>query len=451
MTFDEDFLWGTATSAFQVEGRRGTRGDSIWDRFADAGRLAGGATGDVAVAHLDHLDADVALMSELGLTSYRFSVAWPRVQPDGRVTDPRGLDVYDRLVDLLLTHGITPMLTLYHWDLPVTVADEGGWPDRDTAERFAAYGADVAGRLGDRVRLWTTLNEPWCSAWLGYERGVHAPGERDRDRAVAAAHHLLLGHGLAVDAVRAAAPAAEVGITLNLARVDLGGTDRRDIDAGRLLDATQNRWFLDPVLRGTYPEEAVALSGGTLDDVVRPGDLDVISRPLDHFGLNYYRSFTVGHTDLHAGERPPGPGMDDVVVLPAEGPTTTLGWPIQPSGLTHLLTRLSREYDAPPLYVTETGGAFPDRVEDGVVDDQDRVAFLRSYVRAARRAIAAGVDLRGFTVWSLLDNLEWSEGFAPTFGIVAVDRETMVRTPKASAAVYARIAAGEDPVCAALP
>jgi beta-glucosidase len=446
-------VWGAATSAYQIEGGVDAdgRGPSIWDTFAAAGR-ARGDTGEVAADHRRRMADDVALLAELGLPAYRFSIAWPRVQPDGRgAPSASGLDFYRALVDELLAHDIEPFVTLYHWDLPQALEDAGGWPERDTAGRFGDY-ADIVGRaLGDRVRHWTTVNEPWCAAMLGYAAGAHAPGRRDPGAAVAAAHHLLLGHGLAVDALRdqvrtgahaggdasrgGTDPRPAIGITLNPYPVVAAGDDEADHDAARRIDGIANRLWYDAVLRGRYPDDV-------LDDLtavsdlahIRDGDLAQISRPVDALGLNYYRRYHVRHEPGASASPSPWPGSPDVAFAEAGGSPTSNGWAVEPPGLYEALARLSSDYDPPPLYVHENGGAFADQVDDdGRVRDDDRIAFLDAHLRAGHDAIAAGIDLRGFFVWSLLDNFEWAEGYAQRFGIVHVDFATQRRVPKDSA------------------
>jgi beta-glucosidase len=455
LPFPDGFLWGVSTSAYQIEG--GTdldgRGLSIWDTFAAHGRVRGGDTGAVAADHRRRMPEDVDLLADLGIPAYRFSIAWPRVQPDGRGAPSRsGLDFYRRLVDRLRDRGIEPVVTLYHWDLPQALEDAGGWPARDTAARFADYAAIVADAIGDRVRRWTTINEPWCAAMLGYAAGIHAPGRAEPGASVAAAHHLLLGHGLAVDALRARlAPTAEVGITLNPYPVVTAGPGGRDRDAVRRIDGLANRLWYDAVLLGRYPDDV-------LDDLVsvsdlshiHDGDLGQISRPIDALGVNYYRRYHVRHEPGASAPPSEWPGSEDVRVLDAPDPATANGWRVEPAGLTEALVRLATDYDPPPLYVHESGGAFADVPgADGRVVDADRIAYLDGHLRACRDAIAAGVDLRGYFVWSFLDNFEWAEGYAHRFGLVHVDYATQRRTPKASAAWYAGVAAanalGPDP------
>lgn len=449
--FPPGFRWGAATASYQIEGavREDGRTPSIWDTFCRMpGAVAGGDTGDNACDHYHRYREDVALMADLGLGAYRFSVAWPRVQPAGRgPANQRGLDFYRRLVDELLAHGIEPWVTLYHWDLPQALEDGGGWPERDTAARFADYAALVHDALGDRVRHWITHNEPWCASFLGYGSGVHAPGRRNRAAAVRAAHHLLLGHGLAVQALRARDPDVEVGITLNLYPVSPAGYGDADADAARRIDGLANRLFLDPVLRGSYPADVRAdLSGVTSFAHVRDGDLDITRAPLTFLAVNYYSRHVVAAPV--ADEPPPEhwraptcwPGSEQVRFVGTGAPVTATGWEIDPTGLDDVLARLRRDYPPIPLYITENGAAFDDVVgPDGAVDDADRVAYLAGHLHACHRAIAAGVPLRGYFAWSLMDNFEWASGYAKRFGLVRVDYPTQQRTPKSSAGWYARV------------
>jgi beta-glucosidase len=434
-TFDPGFLWGAATSSYQIEGAvtEDGRGPSIWDTFAATpGKVDNGDTGAVAADHYHRYRDDVALMADLGLGAYRFSIAWPRVQPTGSgQVNQRGLDFYRRLIDTLLEHGIEPWPTLYHWDLPQPLEDAGGWPSRDTAERFADYAAVVHEALGDRVTRWTTLNEPWCSAFLGYATGRHAPGRREPAAAVRAAHHLLLGHGLAARAM----PDARVGITLNLTHVSAVHATEPDLDAARRIDGMQNRIFLDPLLRAAYPEDVVDdLAEVTTFDHVQEGDLKTIAAPLDFLGVNYYSPMLVAGS----ATRTETAYVGSPHVKHADGgrPRTSIGWEIDSGGLLDLLVRLEREYPAIPLYITENGAAFDDEVHD-----QARVAYLDGHLRACLEAVERGVPLRGYFAWSLLDNFEWSYGYAQRFGLVHVDYATQRRTLKDSARWYAGVIA----------
>jgi len=441
-------LWGVATSAYQVEGAvaEGGRGTSIWDTFCRMpGRIRHGDTGEVACDQYHRYEEDVALMADLRVGAYRFSVAWPRIQPDGRgAANQPGLDYYRRLVDALNRRGIAPIPTLYHWDLPQALEDEGGWGNRDTAARFAEYAAIVQGALAGDVPFWITLNEPWVAAWLGYGLGIHAPGRTDDALALAASHHLLLAHGLARDVMT---DDAEVGIALNLQPARPSTEDPRDVGAARLADLHMNRLFLDPLFGRGYPAQLVD-HYRTVSDMgfVRDGDLEVIHGPLDFLGVNYYRRHTV------TAEPPPEPGADELPgsigawsVVPPGVEVTAMGWPVEPEGLADLLIGLHRDYGPARIIVTENGAAFDDDPgPDGVVHDARRISFLVEHVKAANTALAAGVPLAGFLVWSLLDNFEWAEGYSKRFGLVHVDFTTQTRTPKESARWYRRFVRGED-------
>ncbi|MER5321900.1 GH1 family beta-glucosidase [Streptosporangium roseum] len=448
--FPTGFVWGAATASYQIEGavKEDGRQPSIWDTFSGTpGKVAGGDTGDVACEHYFHYADDVRLMSDLGLHAYRFSVAWPRVQPDGTgPVNPRGLDFYSRLVDKLLEAGITPYATLYHWDLPQSLEDAGGWPERDTAHRFADYARAVHERLGDRVRHWTTLNEPWVSAFLGYGNGVHAPGRKDPAAALRAAHHLLLGHGLATQALRAGG-AEEITLVLNLAPVitptqvgdPAAGPSPADAEAVNRIDTLLTRQFLDPALRGRYPAELLEIverNGGLAH--IRDGDLTTINQPIETIGINYYNPCVVESGPGEAADAA-WPGSEDVRFCSVEAPVTAMGWPIVPNGLSRLLVRLADDYPEVGLIVTENGAAFDDVVEDGRIHDTGRTGYLDGHLRAVHAAIAAGADVRGYLVWSLLDNFEWAEGYRRRFGIVHVDFATQRRLLKDSALWYREV------------
>lgn len=444
LSFPADFGWGTATAAFQIEGgtRDGGRGPSIWDSFcAVPGAIADGASGEPACDHYRRWETDLDLLSWLAAPYYRFAPGWSRLQPTGHgPLNPAAVSFYSRLVDGLLDRGIVPWLTLYHWDLPQALQDEGGWPARDTAARFADYAAAVHQVLGDRVRWWTTLNEPWCAAFLGHAQGIHAPGLRDPRAAVAAAHHLLLGHGLAVQALRAGG-CQQAGITLNQFPVYPLTDAEADLEAAERIDGQMNRLFLDPVLRGSYPPDVLAHFGAqvALDGVIRDADLKVIAGPLDMLGVNYYTRFIVRartpeETTRKAGRPLPWIGCPDIQFTGGGLPRTEMGWEVFPEGLYHTLARISAQYPAPPLWITESGSAFGDALRaDGTVDDQERIGYLDAHFRAAHRVLADGVDLRGYFVWSLLDNLEWSLGLTRRFGLFYVDYATQRRYAKRSA------------------
>ena len=439
------FLLGAATAAYQIEGSAGAdgRGPSIWDTFSRVpGAVVDGDTGDVACDHYRRYVEDVRLMADLGLSAYRFSVSWPRVQPDGRgQVNREGLDFYRRLVDELLANGIEPWLTLYHWDLPQPLEDAGGWPVRDTAGRFADYAALLSGALGDRVTRWTTLNEPWCSAFLGYGSGVHAPGRQNATESVRAAHHLLLGHGLGLEAVRANRPAAKVGISLNLYAISPYSQSEGDADAARRIDGLANRIFLDPLLRGSYPADVLDdLSGVSDFGHVRTGDLGHISTPLDMLGINYYSRYVVAAPDGSGRSDRTWPGSESVRFLDHGRPRTAMDWEIDAPGLIEVLTTVATRYPAVPLFITENGAAFVDEVAaDGMVDDPQRVEYLREHLAACQDAIAAGVPLHGYFAWSLMDNYEWAWGYSRRFGMVYVDYPTQRRIPKSSARWYSKV------------
>ncbi|MGA5554150.1 GH1 family beta-glucosidase [Streptomyces lavendulocolor] len=447
LTFPARFRWGTATAAYQIEGAADEDGrtPSIWDTFSRTpGKVRNGDTGDIAADHYHRMAEDVGLMKDLGVTDYRFSVAWPRVQPTGRgPAVQKGLDFYRRLTDELLSADIRPVLTLYHWDLPQELEDAGGWPHRETAERFAEYAGLVADALGDRVPTWTTLNEPWCAAFLGYASGVHAPGRTDAAASLRAAHHLNLAHGRAVQVLRAALPAsAEVSLTLNLHAVRPLSDSAGDREAARRIDALGNRVFLDPVFHGRLPADLVEDTAALTDwSFVRDGDLEVTSAPVDSLGINYYSPTVVA---AGTSETPsPWPGAErHVRFVPAPGPRTAMDWPVDPEGLYGLLTRLRDELPGTPLMVTENGAAYDDYADpSGEVHDPERVAYLDGHLAAVHRALADGVDVRGYFLWSLLDNFEWAYGYGKRFGIVHVDFASQRRTPKDSARWYADVIA----------
>ncbi|MEU6334632.1 GH1 family beta-glucosidase [Streptomyces cellulosae] len=455
-TFPKGFLWGSATASYQIEGAAAEDGrtPSIWDTYARTpGRVRNGDTGDIATDHYHRWREDVALMSELGLGAYRFSLAWPRIQPTGRgPAVQNGLDFYRRLTDELLEKGIQPVATLYHWDLPQELEDAGGWPERATAERFAEYAALAADALGDRVKTWTTLNEPWCSAFLGYGSGVHAPGRTDPVAALRAAHHLNLGHGLAVQALRDRLPAAaQCSVTLNIHHVRPLTDSEGDRDAVRRIDALANRVFTGPMLEGAYPEDLLKDTAGLTDwSFVKDGDLEQINQPLDFLGVNYYTPTVVSETDgsgTHTsdghGNSPhsPWPAADKVAFHQPPGERTAMGWAVDATGLYDLLRRLSHDFPKLPLVITENGAAFDDYADpDGNVNDPARIAYVRDHLAAVHRAILDGSDVRGYFLWSLLDNFEWAHGYSKRFGAVYVDYPTGKRIPKASARWYAEIA-----------
>ncbi|MBE0566675.1 MAG: beta-glucosidase [Krumholzibacteria bacterium] len=438
LIFPDGFLWGAATSAQQIEGGRhaGGRGESIWDRFAATpGKIADGSDTGTACDHYHRWRDDLRLMTGLGLGAYRFSIAWPRVQPTGTgAPNAAGLDFYDALVDALLVAGIEPFPTLYHWDLPQALQDRGGWAERATAEAFVEYTATVVHRLGDRVRRWVTHNEPWCIAVLGHEEGHHAPGHRDPAAALRVAHHLLLSHGWATAAIRREVPRAEVGLVHNYCPAYPASDRPGDHDAARWFDGFFNRWYLDPVFKGAYPPDAVAdrVAAGHLPGpelpFVRDGDLAVIAAPQDFLGLNYYsRVVMEAGPDGRPRAVPPAP----------DTPVTDMGWEVYPAGLREGLARVQRDYAPRRIIIAENGAAYDDPVgADGRITDTRRLDYLRGHLLAARQALADGVPLAGYFLWSLLDNFEWGYGYTKKFGLFALEPGTLRRIPKDSAFWY---------------
>ncbi len=430
-----DFTWGVATAAYQIEGAvaEDGRSPSIWDTFSHTpGKVDGGDTGDTACDHYHRVPEDIGLIKRLGADAYRFSIAWPRVVPggDGPV-NKAGLDFYDRLVDGLLEAGVTPFATLYHWDLPQVLQDRGGWTVRETSEHFAAYASQVVERLGDRVKDWATLNEPLCSAWIGHLEGRMAPGLTDLTAAVRASYHLHLGHGLAVQAIRAASSDARVGIVNNLSPIEPASGSEADLAAARRADGHINRWWLDPILGRGHPQDMVEEYGVELP--LRPGDLETIAAPLDWLGLNYYfRQIVTADPDG------PGPRAKQVSVPGAR--LTHMDWEVHAEGLKQLLLRLTEEYGVQRIYVTENGSAYEDVVAaDGSVHDPERVRYLEEHLAACARAVAEGAPLAGYFAWSLMDNFEWAYGYDKRFGLVHVDYATQRRTVKSSGLRYAEL------------
>jgi beta-glucosidase len=461
LVFPDGFTFGSATASYQVEGAfdEGGRGPSIWDTFSKTpGKVWNGDTGDVACDHYHRVDSDLDLMQDLGLAAYRFSIAWPRIQPSGTgAPNQAGIDFYSRLVDGLLERGIRPVATLYHWDLPQPLEDAGGWPVRATADAFERYAQIMGAALGDRVHTWTTLNEPWCSAYLGYGQGGHAPGRHEPAAALAAVHHLNLAHGRAVQALRATSTGdPDYSVTLNF-HVLRGLENSRGEDAAdamRRIDALANRAFTGPMLRGAYPSDLLEDTASVTDwAFVQDGDLAQINQPIDVLGVNFYSTATVrlwdgespkqqndGHKGAEGGTA--WPGSNDIVEFVEQpGPYTSMGWNIAPEGLEELLLSLREQFPEQALMVTENGAAFDDVVaEDGSVPDPERSDYLRRHFTAAHRAMQAGVDLRGYFVWSLMDNFEWGYGYAKRFGIVRVDFDSLERTVKDSGLWYRELA-----------
>lgn len=445
--FPDGFVWGAATSSHQIEGDRPGRGTNVWDTFcAVPGAVRDGHHADVACDHLRLMADDVKMMADLGLAAYRFSFSWPRVLPDGTGTpSASGLAQYDALVDLLLEHGIEPVPTLFHWDLPQALEDRGGFRTRDVLGWFSDYATVLAERFGDRITRWATLNEPWCYAYLGHASGEHAPGLQDPAAAVAVAHHQLVAHGLACQAMRAVAPVA-MGTVINPAPVHVMAPLTADTE--RRIDGTLNRWWFDALLRGAYPPDVLD-DLGPLAACVLDGDEATIGQPLEWIGVNYYNDHYFGPP---VGDRPsPHVNAPEAGPLVVDGPLTDIGWPVTPLGFEDLLVRLHRDYGAalPPVFITENGAAYDDGPEltpdnDGAVVDQRRVDYYDAHLRAVARAIDQGVPVAGYFAWSLLDNFEWAHGYHQRFGLVHVDYDTQRRTPKASAHWYADVCRGNQ-------
>ena len=429
--FPQEFVWGAATASYQIEGSAGEgRGECIWQRFSHTpGKVANGDTGDVACDHLHRYQEDVALMRSLGLQAYRFSISWPRVLPNGTgAINPAGLDFYDSLVDSLLAANITPYVTLYHWDLPQALQDQGGWENPDSVGWFAEYARLMAERLGDRVKHWITHNEPWCAAFLGNLIGIHAPGKQDAPAAYKVAHHLLRSHGIAARAIRDVRPDAKIGIAINMNGITPASDDPKDVQAARYQDGFMNRWFLDPLFHGRYPADMVELLGPALEGINLDA-VDVAAVPLDFFGLNFYNRENFAWDDSQPLKFKPVPTPN------AE--RTAMGWEVHPQSLTDILVRLQTDYAMPPIFITENGAAYYDPApSSGVVDDPQRVSYLERHFAATEAAIAQGVNMGGYFVWSLMDNFEWAEGYDKRFGVVYIDFDTLERTPKQSALFY---------------
>jgi len=450
--FPPDFAWGTATASYQVEGATDAdgRGPSIWDTFSRVpGAIADGQTGDLADDHYRRFREDVAVMADLGVNAYRFSIAWPRIQADGTgPANAAGLRFYRELSEELLEHGITPWATLYHWDLPQALEDRGGWLDRDTAERFGEYTSAVVGELGDVVDHWITLNEPWCSAFLGYGSGVHAPGRQVGSHAARAGHHLLLGHGRGLEAIRAAQPGATAGITLNLYSVRAASGSPADQDALRRIDGLSNRFFLEPVLDGHYPQDVLDDLGETEWFAENAAaDAEAIGAPIDFLGINYYSRHVVAAPPLGSSVLGDAggltyPGSESVQFVDTGAPRTQMGWPIHPEGMVDVLEMAHAHQPGLPLYITENGSAYPDAVVDGEVEDEDRRRYLEQHVLACSAALHRGLPLKGYFAWTLTDNFEWAWGYSRRFGLVHVDYATQQRTTKRSGRWYAAFLGG---------
>ncbi|RZJ13724.1 MAG: beta-glucosidase [Rubrivivax sp.] len=430
--FPPDFVWGVATSSFQIEGAafEDGKGESIWDRFCkQPGAIADASNGEVACDHFHRLEQDLDLIASLGVNAYRFSIAWPRVQALGHGEfNPKGLDFYERLVDGLKKRGIQAWATLNHWDLPQGLQDRGGWNDRDTVHRFVDYARHVQARLGDRLAGITTHNEPWVVATLGHDKGIFAPGIKSRKVAAQVSHHLLLSHGLGVQALRADGAKAQLGIVLNLSSTVPATAMPADIAAAKLADSHSRRWYADPLFKGHYPDDALADLGADAP-VVQPGDMANIAVPMDYLGINFYTRSVISASGEDWNAKGRGLAVSD------------MDWEVYPQGLTDLLVQMHHDYaKLPPMFVTENGGAFPDKIaNNGRVQDDDRIGYLKGHIAAVASAMQQGVNMGGYMVWSLLDNFEWASGYAKRFGIVHVDYHTQARTPKASADWYRQL------------
>jgi len=436
--FPTEFVWGVASSAFQIEGAATAdgKGPSIWDEFCRRpGVIADGSDGEIACDHYHRLESDLDLIAALGIRAYRFSISWPRVQPTGSgAFNESGLDFYSRLVDELLRRDIEPFATLYHWDLPAALQHEhNGWADRGTAYRFAEYAARVAQRLGDRVHSFATHNEPWVTATVGHELGHFAPGVKDRAIAMQVSHHCLLSHGLASQAIRSSHSNVDVGIVVNLSPVSAATQSPADLLQATREDGLLVRWYLDALLRGKYPADVLEYLAADAPKTLA-GDAELIAQPLDFLGVNYY------HPIVSTAARPFSPARDGATV-------TDMGWEVAPAQLAELLLRIDREYELPPLFITENGAAYRDTVIEGGVQDEDRRTYIESHVRAVADAIAGGVDVRGYFVWSLLDNFEWASGYTKRFGIYYVDYATQARILKQSGHWYKDLATAFNKPC----
>jgi beta-glucosidase len=437
ITFPDGFVWGAATASYQIEGawNEDGRGPSIWDTFSHTpGNIADGSTGDVACDHYHRWQEDIGLMKSLGLHAYRFSIAWPRILPAGRgqINQP-GLDFYNRLIDGLLEAGIVPWVTLYHWDLPQALQDQGGWPARATAEAFVEYADIVTRALGDRAKHWMTFNEPWVSAYVGHEEGRHAPGHKSRDENLASTHHLLLAHGWSVPVIRRNVPGAKVGIVLNPRPMFPASPSLADKKQAHFYDGFQNRWYFDPLSGRGYPPDMVRDMSRPMD-FVQPGDMEPMAAYMDFIGLNYYTR------DIHRSSAIPESENLPRTVTRNLKDVTEMDWEVFPDGLLEMLCRLHFDYRFPEIFITENGCAYPDQIDaTGAVNDPQRINYLRGHLQAAARAIAIGVPLKGYFQWSLMDNFEWARGYEKRFGLFYVDYPTQRRIPKASAEWYTRV------------
>lgn len=457
-TFPEDFIWGTATASYQIEGAFNTdgRGESIWDRFSKTpGKVVNGDTGDQACDHYNRFEEDIAIMKDLGVSAYRFSIAWPRLFPQGdSVREERGFDFYNRLIDALIAANIEPMVTLYHWDLPQALEDKGGWASRSIVDAFADYATACADAFGDRINTWITINEPWCVSWLGYSNGVHAPGKRDFNLAIAASHHTALAHAAAARAIRKARPNAVVGLTVNMNNIHNESPHEQEVvDFAALNDANLNRWWIDAFSTGQYPKNLLDTYGDRMDGLIHPGDEELLKVQTDFLGINYYCDGFVraprpeDKPAIEGGFMPFPQRVDGSAPAYLAENLTAMGWVVTPAGLGELVKRVHRDWpQIPYIVITENGSSYNDVKIDGQVDDKERTAYLAAHLRSLQSAINDGAPVKGYFAWSLLDNFEWAEGYAKRFGIVHIDYETLERTPKTSFKKYQEIIATNNAI-----
>jgi beta-glucosidase len=457
-TFPADFTWGTATASYQIEGAFNSdgRGESIWDRFSKTpGKVVNGDTGDQACDHYNRFEEDIAIMKELGVSAYRFSIAWSRLFPQGdSAREERGFNFYNRLIDALIAADIEPMVTLYHWDLPQALEDKGGWANRDIVKSFEDYATACAVAFGDRITTWITLNEPWCVSWLGYSNGVHAPGKRDFNLAIAASHHTALAHASAARAIRKVRPNAVVGLTVNMNNIHNESPDDQDVvDFAVLNDSNLNRWWIDAFSTGHYPKNLIDTYGDRVNGLIHPGDAELLKVQTDFLGINYYCDGFVrsprpeDKPAIEGGFMPFPQRVDGSAPADLAENLTAMGWVVTPAGLGELVKRVHRDWPhIPYLVITENGSSYEDVKVNGQVDDKERTAYLVAHLRSLQNAINDGAPVKGYFAWSLLDNFEWAEGYAKRFGIVHVDYETLERTPKTSFKKYQEIIASNTAI-----
>ena len=453
MKFPADFVWGTATASYQIEGAFDVdgRGVSIWDTFSKTpGKVVNGDTGDIACDHYHRFEEDIKIMKDLGVSAYRFSIAWPRLFPNGDdKREERGFAFYNRLINSLIDAGIEPMVTLYHWDLPQALEDKGGWANRSIVEAFAHYATACAEAFGDRINTWITLNEPWCVSWLGYSSGVHAPGKKDFKLAIAASHHTALAHSAALKAIKVVRPNATVGLTVNMNNIHNESPNDSEVnDFVDLNDANLNRWWIDAFTKGSYPEKLLNTYGDLADGIIRNEDSDLLKVDTDFLGINYYCDGFVrsakpdAKPTIEGGFMPFPQRVDGSAPAHLANDLTAMGWVVTPSGIGELVKRVHRDWpQIPYIVITENGSSYNDEKIDGEINDVKRNEYLKAHLASLQEAISDGAPVKGYFAWSLLDNFEWAEGYAKRFGIVYVDYETQERTPKLSARTYKKIIA----------